>query len=79
MLDSSSVVAKLHDVCGEFRPEIRQRGINRNLQAYRFLLRELAQFSTSGSDYLDLGAGAGVIPLVLSKFGLRVTVLDTSG
>lgn len=77
MLDSSSLVVNLSDVCGEFRPEIRQRGINRSLQAYRFLLRELGQFLASGNDYLDLGAGAGVIPLVLSRFGLHVTVMDT--
>jgi SAM-dependent methyltransferase len=77
MLDSSLLVEKLHEVREEFRPEIRERGINRNFRAYRFLLRELAQSLASESDYLDLGAGAGVIPLALSKCGLRVTVLDT--
>jgi SAM-dependent methyltransferase len=77
MIDSSSLVAKLDGVCDDFRPEIRRRGINRNLHAYKFLLRELAPFVASGNDYLDLGAGAGVVPLVLSKCGLRVTVMDT--
>lgn len=77
MLESSLLITKLHDLYKEFRPEVRLRGINRNRHAYEFLLRELAPFLVPGSDYLDLGAGAGVIPLVLSSCGLHVTAIDT--
>jgi SAM-dependent methyltransferase len=77
MLESSFLITKLHDVYKQFSPEIRLHGINRNWRAYEFLLRELAPFLIRGSNYLDLGAGAGVIPLVLSSSGLHVAVMDT--
>jgi SAM-dependent methyltransferase len=77
MDERSPLAATLNRVCEDFRPEIRRRGINRNWRAYRFLLRELGPFLAPGKDHLDLGAGAGVIPLVLSTVGLRVTVMDT--
>src|SRR5258707_4507919 len=77
MLESALLITKLHDVYKECRHQIRLHGINRNWSAYEFLLRELAPFLIRGSNYLDLGAGAGVIPLVLSSCGLHVTAMDT--
>lgn len=73
----SRLTASLQQVCEDFRPEVRRRGINRNWRAYRFLLRELSPYLVAGRHYVDLGAGAGVIPLAVASFGLHVTVLDT--
>jgi 2-polyprenyl-3-methyl-5-hydroxy-6-metoxy-1,4-benzoquinol methylase len=64
----------------EFPPEVIQRGINRNWSDYRLVLKQLsimlALCPVAPLDYLDLGAGAGVIPSVLALAGLRVTVAD---
>jgi 2-polyprenyl-3-methyl-5-hydroxy-6-metoxy-1,4-benzoquinol methylase len=76
-LEPSLLTTKLEEVRERFRPETRRRGINRNWNSYKFLLRDLAPFLQPGKEYVDLGAGAGVIPLVLASCGLRVTVMDT--
>jgi SAM-dependent methyltransferase len=77
MLESLQLGTTLQRVCQGFRPEIRRRGINRNWRAYNFLLRELSPHLVSGREYLDLGAGAGVIPLAVASLGMHVTVVDT--
>jgi SAM-dependent methyltransferase len=73
----SELTARLQQVCEDFRPEVRRRGIYRSWRAYRFLLRELSPHLVAGRHYVDLGAGAGVIPLAVASLGLHVTVLDT--
>jgi len=77
----STLFSCLDQIVTEFPDEIRQRGINRNWHGYRFVLRELSQLLLSSHipvrDYLDIGSGAGVIPLVLAKAGLRVHAVDT--
>lgn len=72
--------AFLENVVSDFPSDVRNRGVNRNWQDYRFVLRHLAPVLgtlPAGREYLDIGAGAGVIPLVLAKAGLPVTVMDT--
>lgn len=79
--DVSTLLSALDRVVEEFPDDVRQRGINRNWHGYRFVLRQLArlvQLSPAGvSDYLDLGSGAGVIPLVMASTGLNVHAVDT--
>src|SRR2546423_933904 len=69
----------LKEVDADMPAEVRSRGMNRNWYTYHFLLNRistLAQAHGSMSDYLDLGAGAGVIPLVLGRAGVQTTVMD---
>src|ERR1700756_3192411 len=76
-----ALLSYLDQVASEFSEEVRNRGINRSWHDYRYILRELSKLLNSIPvpllDYLDLGSGAGVIPLVMARAGLRVTVLDT--
>lgn len=69
----------LEDICTEFPVDTQRRGLNRRWKIKRFLLSRISDVlrdRTDIMDYLDLGAGAGVIPLVLAKAGLRVTAVD---
>jgi 2-polyprenyl-3-methyl-5-hydroxy-6-metoxy-1,4-benzoquinol methylase len=79
-LRALTLLSYLDRVTAEFPPEIVQRGINRNWTDYRYVINQLckllALFPVAPLDYLDLGAGAGVIPSVLALAGLRVTVVD---
>src|SRR2546421_629367 len=80
-LRAQSLLSWLDQIANEFSGEVRQRGINRNWNDYRYILTRLANiFNAEGAspaDYLDLGSGAGVIPLVMALAGLRTTTLDT--
>jgi len=73
--------ACLDRVANEFPQAVRQRGINRNWSEYRYVLAQLSRLLESEperpQDYLDLGSGAGVIPLVMARAGLSVTAVDT--
>jgi SAM-dependent methyltransferase len=76
----STLISDLQCVTDEFPPESVQRGINRNWNNYRFLLAQITELlgdRAASINLLDLGAGAAVIPLVLAKAGVSVTVLDT--
>jgi SAM-dependent methyltransferase len=79
--DVSTLWSGLDHVVEEFPDDIKQRGINRNWHGYRFVLRQLSRLLQSNpvgvSDYLDLGSGAGVIPLVMASTGLNVHAIDT--
>jgi SAM-dependent methyltransferase len=77
MLAPPFLLSRLQEIYADFRPEIRRQGLERSWHSYKFLLRELAPLVCPGNDYLDLGAGAGVIPLVLARCGLNVSVVDT--
>jgi SAM-dependent methyltransferase len=80
-LRAQSLLSWLDQIANEFSGEVRQRGINRNWNDYRYILTRLADIfhaeGASPADYLDLGSGAGVIPLVMALAGLRVTAVDT--
>src|SRR5579871_6636191 len=76
----TTLISDLQCVTDEFPPESVQRGINRNWNNYRFLLTQISELvgdRATSMNLLDLGAGAAVIPLVLAKAGVSVTVLDT--
>ena len=77
----ATLFADLEKVADEFPAAVRQRGINRNWNEYRFVIAQLSHLfelqPRSPVDYLDLGSGAGVIPLVMAMAGLQVTVMDT--
>lgn len=76
----STLMSNLKCVTDEFPPDSIQRGINRNWHNYRFLVTQIAELTgdqAPSMNWLDLGAGAAVIPLVLAKSGSSVTVLDT--
>jgi 2-polyprenyl-3-methyl-5-hydroxy-6-metoxy-1,4-benzoquinol methylase len=79
-LRASTLLSYLDRATAEFPPEVVQRGINRNWSDYRYVINQLCQLLASCPaaplDYLDLGAGAGVVPSVLALAGLRVTVVD---
>jgi SAM-dependent methyltransferase len=76
-----TLFAHLDQIAEEFPAAVRQRGIHRNWNAYRYALTQLSglmeSLASSPGKYLDLGSGAGVIPLVMAKAGLQVSVMDT--
>lgn len=75
------LLSYLEQVAADFPDEIRQRGIHRNWNDYRFLLKQMSVLMNSPGlipmDYLDLGSGAAVIPSIMALAGLRVTAVDT--
>ena len=76
-----SLLGYLDQVVASFPDEIQQRGINRNWNDYRYLLKQMSRLlctsTTHPRDYLDLGAGPGVIPSVMALAGLNATAVDT--
>ena len=75
--DRSSADDALEAVCATFPPDVQRQGINRNHAEYRLRVHELLPFVQQGSRVLDVGAGPGVVPLVLARLGCRATALDT--
>jgi SAM-dependent methyltransferase len=80
-VSANSLLSYLEQVAEDFPDEVRPRGIHRNWNDYRFLLRQISVLMRSSAviptDYLDLGSGAAVIPSVMALAGLRVTAVDT--
>jgi len=75
-----TLVTLLPEVVSLFPVEVRKRGINRAYHEYEHTLRLLDQVVAQldlGPRVLDVGAGAGVIPLVLARWGADVHVVDT--
>jgi len=76
-----ALFSHLDQIAEEFPADLRQRGIHRNWNAYRYVLTQISglleSLPSSPGKYLDLGSGAGVIPLVMAEAGLQVSVMDT--
>jgi 2-polyprenyl-3-methyl-5-hydroxy-6-metoxy-1,4-benzoquinol methylase len=79
--DRKALLSHLQGIADDFPPAVRQRGINRNWNKYKFVLRQMSHVSDllprAGGTYLDLGSGAGIVPLVMAQAGLSVYVIDT--
>lgn len=56
---------------------MKHRGIDANYFHYLWVLRTTLPYIKEGAKILDVGAGAGVIPLVLRKMGFDVYAIDT--
>jgi SAM-dependent methyltransferase len=69
----------LQRVIATFPARVVDKGINRNWCHYRYLLKSLGPFWSQLPDraeVCDLGAGAGVVPLVMAQFGFRMSLID---
>lgn len=69
----------LDRVVSTFAPTVVSRGINRSLNQYRFVLKRLHPYLRrlpSHAKVCDLGAGAGIVPLVLAECGYSVSAFD---
>lgn len=79
--DRKALFSYLEQVVDDFPQVVRRRGINRNWNKYKFVLTQISGVSDllprRGATYLDLGSGAGVVPLVMAQAGLKVSVVDT--
>jgi SAM-dependent methyltransferase len=79
--DEKTLFSYLECIVENLPATVRQRGINRNWNKYKFVLTQISRFAEllpqPGGRYLDLGSGAGIVPLVMAKAGLRVSVVDT--
>jgi SAM-dependent methyltransferase len=80
-LRAEHLLSCLNQVAADFPAEVLNRGINRNWNDYRYILAHLADVfraeAASPANYLDLGSGAGVVPLVMALAGMKTTAVDT--
>lgn len=80
MRGREDLYALLEEVYTEFPPRAQKRALNRYWNLYRYFLRGVEPVIAehpAPAQWLDIGAGGGVIPLVLAKLGYTVTALDT--
>jgi SAM-dependent methyltransferase len=79
--EREALFSHLEGIANDFPAAVRQRGINRNWNKYKFVLTEMSHVSDllpkGAGTYLDLGSGAGIVPLVMAQAGLSVNVIDT--
>ena len=67
-------------VCDDFPADLQVRGVNRGYFDYLWYTEQVARLMVRPAEtyrVLDLGAGAGIVPLALSRLGVRAVVLDT--
>jgi len=80
MYSLKNLYALLEEVYTEFPPGGQRRALNRYWNLYRFFLQGIQPVIAEQpvpAQWLDIGAGGGVIPLVLAKLGYTVTAVDT--
>jgi SAM-dependent methyltransferase len=78
-LSHEDLCRSLDRVVSTFPPTVVSRGINRNLNQYRFVLKHLHPYFRrlpSHAKVCDLGAGAGIVPSVLAECGYSVNAFD---
>lgn len=67
----------LNEVIGLFPEEARASTLYQNYYKYLLILKTALPYLQEHKKFLDVGAGAGVIPLVLGKAGYECSVIDT--
>ncbi len=76
-MDYSTLKGLLAEVFDLFPDEIRALTLYPNYYQYLLILRTVLPYLQEDRKVLDVGAGAGVIPLVLRKAGYECSAIDT--
>lgn len=73
----SSLKSLLNEVIGVFPEEVKASTLYQNYYRYLLILKTALPYLQERKKVLDVGAGGGVIPLVLRRAGYECSAIDT--